>query len=66
VPESEEADVTFRIGRLLLLIYVLVGIYVAWVHDYLNPGVLRDIANALLAIFLWFLVLLGVNLHIGH
>jgi hypothetical protein len=39
---------------------------VAWVHDYLNPGVLRDIANALLAIFLWFLVLLGVNLHIGH
>jgi hypothetical protein len=50
----------------LLLVYILVGIYVAWVHQYLTPGILRDIAEAILAIFLWFLVLLGVDLHIGR
>jgi len=55
----------YRLGSFLLLIYILVGLYVAWVHDYLTPGLLRQIAQALLAIFLWFLVLLGVDLHIG-
>ncbi|GAA1265946.1 MULTISPECIES: hypothetical protein [Planotetraspora] len=55
----------YRLGSFLLLIYILVGLYVAWVHDYLTPTLLRQIAQALLAIFLWFLILLGVNLHIG-
>jgi hypothetical protein len=50
---------------LLFLIYVLVGIYVAWVHEYITPSLLRDVAEALLAVFLWFLVLLGVDLHLG-
>jgi hypothetical protein len=49
---------------LLVLIYVLVGIYVAWAYDYLTVRVLKLIVSALLAIFLWWLVLLGVNLHI--
>ena len=49
---------------LLVLIYILVGIYVAWAYDYLTVRVLKLILSALLAIFLWWLVLLGVNLHI--
>lgn len=46
------------------LIWVLVGIFVAWMHDYLTVDLLRRVASALLAILLWFLVLLGVNLHL--
>ncbi|NRQ32712.1 hypothetical protein HII36_12805 [Nonomuraea sp. NN258] len=55
----------WRWRALILLIYVVVGIYVAWVYDYITPGLLKDLAEALLAVFLWFLVLLGVDLHIG-
>ncbi|GII80416.1 hypothetical protein Sru01_53980 [Sphaerisporangium rufum] len=51
--------------NLLALIYIIIGIYVAWVHEYITPSLLKRIAQALLAIFLWFLVLLGVDLHIG-
>lgn len=56
---------TLRVGRIVLLIYILVGLYVAWVYDYITPSLLRDVAEALLAVFLWFLVLLGVDLHLG-
>jgi hypothetical protein len=56
----------WRWRSLVILIWVLIGIYVAWVYDYITPGILRTIAEALLAIFLWFLVLLGVDLHIGR
>jgi hypothetical protein len=31
---------------------------------YIDVGLVRRVASALLAIFLWFLVLLGVDLHI--
>jgi hypothetical protein len=55
----------WRWRSLILLVYVIIGIYIAWVYDYITPAVLRDVAEALLAIFLWFLVLLGVDLHIG-
>jgi hypothetical protein len=50
---------------LLGLIYILIGLYVAWVHHYITVGLLKGILQALLAVFLWFLVLLGVNLHVG-
>jgi hypothetical protein len=33
-------------------------------HDYITVDLLRRIISALLAILLWFLVLLGVNLHL--
>ena len=46
------------------LIYVGVGIYIAWTHHYLTVALLKNVLQALLAIFLWFLVLLGVDLHI--
>jgi hypothetical protein len=49
---------------LLVLIYLIVGVFVAWKHDYLTLGVIKIVASALFAIVLWFLVLLGVNLHI--
>ncbi|MGN9837429.1 hypothetical protein ACTMTI_04810 [Nonomuraea sp. H19] len=55
----------WRLRALIVLIYVIVGIYVAWLYDYITPGLLRDLAEALLAVFLWFLVLLGIDLHIG-
>jgi hypothetical protein len=54
-----------RAFTLIVLIYILVGIYVAWVHHYLTLALLKNVASALIVIFLWFLVLLGANLHIG-
>ncbi|MCK2214205.1 hypothetical protein MF672_010440 [Actinomadura sp. ATCC 31491] len=55
----------WRVRALIVLVYVIIGLYVAWVYDYITPGLLKDVAEALLAVFLWFLVLLGINLHIG-
>jgi hypothetical protein len=48
---------------LLALIYII-GIYIAWTRHYLTVGVLKAVLQALLAIFLWFLILLGVDLHV--
>ena len=52
------------VRNLIILIYVAVGFWVAWDHGYLGLAFLRTLASALLAILLWWLVLLGVNLHI--
>ena len=49
---------------LLGLIYVLVGIYVAFANDYITVRIIKLVISALLAIFLWPLVLLDVDLHI--
>jgi len=46
------------------LIYIIIGVFVAWDRGYLYADLLRRIGSALLAIFLWFLILLGVDLHI--
>jgi len=53
------------ISRLLLLIYILIGIFVAFDRNYITEPLLKGALSALLAIFLWFLVLLGVNLKIS-
>jgi hypothetical protein len=37
---------------------------VAWKHGYIFLTLLKTLASALLAVFLWWLVLLGVNLHV--
>ena len=50
---------------LLGLIYVLVGIYVAFANDYIGIRLIKLVLSALLAIFLWPLVLLGVDLRIN-
>lgn len=49
---------------LLALIYIIIGIYIAWTHHYISVHVLKIVLQALLAVFLWFLVLLGVDLHV--
>jgi hypothetical protein len=47
------------------LIYVIVGAFVAADHHYFrHTDTVREVGSALLAIFLWPLVLLGTNLHI--
>jgi hypothetical protein len=58
----------FRRGRgvsLLFLVWVLIGIVVAFVRGYITVSLLAGIASALLAILLWPLVLLGIDLRIG-
>lgn len=49
---------------LLGLIYVLVGIYIAFAYDYIGIQLIKRVLSTLLAIFLWPLVLLGVDLSI--
>jgi hypothetical protein len=48
----------------LYIIWVLIGIVVAWERHYITVDMLKLVLSALLAIFLWPLVLLGVSLHI--
>jgi hypothetical protein len=55
----------YRPGISLIgLIYLIIGVFVAWDRGYLDLELLRRVGSALLAVFLWFLVLLGVDLHI--
>jgi hypothetical protein len=61
---KEQTVIRRRFG-LLGLIYVLVGIYVAFANDYIGIRLIKLVLSALLAIFLWPLVLLGVDLHIN-
>jgi hypothetical protein len=61
--ETESTDM-FRVSRLLLFVYIVIGGFVAWDKGYLSVAFLRVLASALLAILLWFLILLGVNLHV--
>jgi hypothetical protein len=47
------------------LVWLIVGVAVAATHDYFEKlDTLRLLLSALLAIFLWPLVLLGIDLHI--
>ena len=53
-----------RTYSLLFLVYVLIGIFVAFDRGYITVSLLKAVLSALLAIFLWWLVLLGVDLHV--
>jgi membrane-bound ClpP family serine protease len=46
------------------LIYIIIGVFIAWDRGYIDEGLVQRIVSALLAIFLWVLVLLGVDFHI--
>ncbi len=47
------------------IIWLIIGVIVASSHHYLNHAdALKPIISALLAIVLWPLVLLGINLHV--
>ncbi len=52
-----------RIG-LLGLIYIIVGLVIAWDRAYITVPLLKVVLSAVLAIALWWLVLLGVSLHL--
>jgi hypothetical protein len=52
------------LGSLILLLYVVAGIVVAVDKHYITIALLKQVGTALLAVFLWWLLLLGVNLHI--
>lgn len=53
------------IRRLVSIVYLVVGLVIANSHLYLtNLNTLRPIISAILAILLWPLVLVGVNLHV--
>jgi hypothetical protein len=55
---------SIRFKSLLLVAYIIAGIVIAWEHAYLTPAWLKTLVSVLLAVFLWWLVLLGVNLHV--
>ena len=47
------------------VVYLIIGVIIASTHHYLaNVGTLKPIVSVLLAIALWPLVLLGINLHV--
>ena len=47
------------------IVFVVVGIAVAATHDYFeNLDTLRLVLSAVLAVLLWPLVLLGIDMHI--
>lgn len=57
-----------RRGRnisLVLALYLLIGIVVAYDRNYLTARLLKLLLSALLAIFLWPLLLLGVDLRVS-
>jgi hypothetical protein len=54
-----------RIGSLLTLVYLIVGLFVAHSHKYfVHVSGFRSGVSAALAVLLWPLLYLGVNLHI--
>jgi Mn2+/Fe2+ NRAMP family transporter len=55
----------FRRSSLLGVIYLVVGFIVANAHNYFDTlNTVRQFASAILAVFLWPLLLLGISLHI--
>ena len=50
--------------RWIWVIWVIVGLIVAWEKHYITLAVAKIVLSAVLAVVLWFLVLIGVNLHI--
>jgi hypothetical protein len=52
-------------ARLLGLVYIIVGVAIAASYDYFERlETLRQIVSAVLAIVLWPLLLLGIDLHV--
>jgi hypothetical protein len=52
-------------GRMLLTVYLIVGAFVAATHHYFaHLHVARQYGSAALAVLLWPLLFLGINLHI--
>lgn len=54
----------YRVYSLIVLIYLVIGVFVSLDRGYLTVPFLKTLLSVLLSILLWFLVLLGVDLHI--
>jgi drug/metabolite transporter (DMT)-like permease len=53
-------------SKLIVLVYIVIGIFVALNRDYgVDVDGIRGILSLILAVLLWPLVLLGVDLHLG-
>lgn len=51
--------------KLLMLVYIVIGVAIAASRNYLdNLDTAKRLASAVLAIVLWPLILVGINLHI--
>jgi hypothetical protein len=48
----------------LFIIWVIIGLIIAWTHAYITVVVLKLAVTVALAVFLWPLLLLGVSLHV--
>ena len=56
-----------RRGRqvsLVVAVYIVIGLIVAYDRDYITVRLLKNLLSAVLAVVLWFLVLLDVSLRI--
>ena len=49
---------------IVFLLYLAIGVFVAWAKGYLHLSLLKGILSAVLAILLWWLSLLGISLHV--
>lgn len=49
---------------IIFLVYLIIGVVIAWEKGYLHVSLLKAVLSAILAILLWWLPLLGVSLHI--
>ena len=54
-----------RTSGFLVLVWLVVGIILAVIEDYLTVDILERFGSALLAVVLWPLLLLGIDLRIG-
>lgn len=62
---SSSRGTSLVIRRIFPLVYLLIGLLVAYQHSYLtNLTTLGRILSAVLAVVLWPLVLLGVHLNV--
>ena len=48
----------------IVAIWIIIGLIVAWERTYLTLFLVEIVVSALLAIFLWPLVLLGISMHL--
>jgi hypothetical protein len=53
-----------RLKHLFVVVYVIIGLFVAWDRGYATLAWLKTLASAILAVLLWWLVLLGINVHV--
>jgi hypothetical protein len=54
-----------RLTGIVGIVYVVVGLIVAQQHHYFNNlGTIKRVGSAVLAVLLWWLVLLGIDLRI--